>query len=85
MRLSQKSSVSEVKLDEQARLLTTFRPGDRVEAKFRGRGRTWYKGTVQRTLSDSRSDIAYDDGDVGEPPFFAGWTFCVVAFTADDP
>ncbi|EJK74385.1 hypothetical protein THAOC_03938 [Thalassiosira oceanica] len=66
MRLSQSASsnASEVKLDEQVRLLKRFEPGDRVEAKFRGRGRQWYKGTVKRALGDNRFDISYDDGDV---------------------
>ena len=36
--------------------------GDRVEAKFRGRGSRYYLGTI-KNVSGSKYDIDYDDGD----------------------
>lgn len=36
--------------------------GDRVEAKFRGRGSRYYRGTI-RNITGGTYDIAYDDGD----------------------
>uniref|UniRef100_A0A7S2LLK1 Tudor domain-containing protein n=1 Tax=Leptocylindrus danicus TaxID=163516 RepID=A0A7S2LLK1_9STRA len=40
-----------------------FRQGDRVEAKFRGKGSKWYKGKIVRVHNDGAYDIDYDDGD----------------------
>ncbi len=40
-----------------------FSRGDKVEARYRGRGTKFYKGTVSRVNSDDTLDIAYDDGD----------------------
>ena len=41
-----------------------FQVGDRVEAKYQGRGRRWYKGTIVNILQNGGSyDIDYDDGD----------------------
>ncbi|CAN0526211.1 unnamed protein product, partial [Ectocarpus sp. 8 AP-2014] len=37
--------------------------GDRVEARYRGRGTKFYKGRVSRINSDKTMDIAYDDGE----------------------
>ena len=37
--------------------------GDRVEAKFRGRGSRYYKGTVKNVIDGDKYDIDYDDGD----------------------
>lgn len=44
----------------------TFEVGERVEAKYRGRGRRWYKGTIVNILQNGGLylyDIDYDDGD----------------------
>ena len=40
-----------------------FSRGDRVEARYRGRGTKFYKGKVSRVNSDDTLDIAYDDGE----------------------
>eukprot|EP00903_Cladosiphon_okamuranus_P008645 g8289.t1 len=40
-----------------------FSRGDRVEARYRGRGNKFYKGKVSRVNSDNTLDIAYDDGE----------------------
>ncbi|CAN0286754.1 unnamed protein product, partial [Ectocarpus fasciculatus] len=37
--------------------------GDRVEARYRGRGTKFYKGRISRIHSDKTVDIAYDDGE----------------------
>lgn len=37
--------------------------GDRVEAKFRGRGSRYYQGTVKNVTPEGKYDIDYDDGD----------------------
>ncbi|CAM9753461.1 unnamed protein product, partial [Laminaria digitata] len=37
--------------------------GDRVEARYRGRGTKFYKGKISRVNSDDTFDIAYDDGE----------------------
>ncbi|CBN78967.1 conserved unknown protein [Ectocarpus siliculosus] len=37
--------------------------GDRVEARYRGRGTKFYKGRISRINSDKTMDIAYDDGE----------------------
>ena len=37
--------------------------GDRVEARYRGRGTKFYRGRVVRVNSDGTLDIDYDDGD----------------------
>ncbi|CAN0486446.1 unnamed protein product, partial [Ectocarpus sp. 12 AP-2014] len=37
--------------------------GDKVEARYRGRGTKFYKGRISRINSDNTMDIAYDDGE----------------------
>ena len=37
--------------------------GDRVEARYRGKGTKFYKGKISRVNSDDTFDIAYDDGE----------------------
>ncbi|CAB1097207.1 unnamed protein product [Ectocarpus sp. CCAP 1310/34] len=37
--------------------------GDRVEARYRGRGTKFYKGKISRVNSDGTFDISYDDGE----------------------
>ncbi|CAM9381976.1 unnamed protein product, partial [Hapterophycus canaliculatus] len=37
--------------------------GDRVEARYRGRGTKFYKGKVARVNSDGTLDVDYDDGE----------------------
>ena len=41
---------------------TCYKVGDRVEARFRGRGRRWYKGIISG-MHENQFDIDYDDGD----------------------
>lgn len=40
-----------------------LRVGDRVEAKYRNRGRRYYKGKIAGALPNGFYDITYDDGD----------------------
>lgn len=40
-----------------------LQPGDHVEAKYRGRGRRYYKGTIKNVLPGDRYDVDYEDGD----------------------
>ncbi|CAN0096130.1 unnamed protein product, partial [Ectocarpus fasciculatus] len=42
---------------------SSFTRGDRVEARYRGRGTKFYKGTISRVNSDDTVDVAYDDGE----------------------
>eukprot|EP00903_Cladosiphon_okamuranus_P006154 g6055.t1 len=42
---------------------SSFCRGDRVEARYRGRGNKFYKGNISRVNSDDTLDIAYDDGE----------------------
>ena len=59
---------SEICIGEETKALA-FLPcglkvGDRVEAKYRGRGRRWYKGTIVNILQNGDLyDVDYDDGD----------------------
>ncbi|KAG5176716.1 hypothetical protein JKP88DRAFT_170998, partial [Tribonema minus] len=39
-----------------------FRPGDEIEANFKGRGR-WFKGSVRAANRDGTYDVRYADGD----------------------
>ena len=51
---------------EETKALQLLQVGDRVEAKYQGRGRRWYKGTVVnivQNLNGGLYDIDYDDGD----------------------
>ncbi|CAN0116800.1 unnamed protein product, partial [Hapterophycus canaliculatus] len=40
-----------------------FARGDRVEARYRGKGTKFYKGKISRINSDGTLDVAYDDGE----------------------
>eukprot|EP01082_Thalassiosira_pseudonana_P003984 g3496.t1 g3496 contig12:2186771-2188306(-) len=40
-----------------------LKKGDRVEAKFRGRGTRWFKGTVSSRLPNGTYNVTYDSGD----------------------
>ncbi|KAL9187745.1 hypothetical protein ACHAXT_006123 [Thalassiosira profunda] len=42
---------------------STFEVGQRVEARYRGRGRRYYKGTVAAVLPNGMYNLDYDDGD----------------------
>jgi len=42
---------------------SVFQSGDRVRARYKGKGKRWYKGTIVGVLDDSTYDIDYDDGD----------------------
>ena len=48
------------KCDERERSLKV---GDKVEARYRGRGSRFFKGKIVRVNSDATFDIDYDDGD----------------------
>ncbi|CAN0266275.1 unnamed protein product, partial [Scytosiphon promiscuus] len=37
--------------------------GDRVEARYRGKGTKFYKGKISRVNSDGTLDVSYDDGE----------------------
>ena len=56
---------SEISIGEETNALLQLKVGDRVEAKYRGRGRRWYKGTIVNILQKNGDlyDIDYDDGD----------------------
>ena len=43
-----------------------FQRGDRVRARYKGKGKRWYKGTIVRVRDDSTYDIDYDDGDTDQ-------------------
>jgi len=61
-----KSSVpSEICIGEETKSLPLLqlKVGDRVEAKYRGRGRRWYKGTIVKIQNGDLYDVDYDDGD----------------------
>jgi len=40
-----------------------FNVGDRIEAKFKGKGKRYYKGKIVGVHDDGSYDIDYDDGD----------------------
>ena len=42
---------------------SSYQIGERVEAKYRGKGRRFYPGTIKLVLEGDRYDIDYDDGD----------------------
>ena len=56
---------SEICVAEETKALPcALKVGDRVEAKYRGRGRRWYKGTIVNILQNGDLyDVDYDDGD----------------------
>ncbi|CAM9249705.1 unnamed protein product, partial [Sphacelaria rigidula] len=58
---------SEVAFDERnsgrARPAASFHRGDKVEARYRGKGSKFFAGKIARVNSDATFDIAYDDGD----------------------
>ena len=58
---------SEICIGEETKALALpcgLKVGDRVEAKYRGRGRRWYKGTIVNILQNGDLyDVDYDDGD----------------------
>ncbi|CAN0123526.1 unnamed protein product, partial [Scytosiphon promiscuus] len=43
--------------------VTSMQKGDKVEARYRGKGTKFYKGKISRVNSDDTFDIAYDDGE----------------------
>ena len=53
---------SEICIGEETKALQ-LKVGDRVEAKYRGRGRRWYKGTIVNIQNGDLYDVDYDDGD----------------------
>jgi len=40
-----------------------FQVGDRIEARYKGKGKRYYKGKIVAVLDDGSYDIDYDDGD----------------------
>jgi hypothetical protein len=58
-------AVDSGKEDEETGIKSNFlRIGDRVEAKFRGRGSRYYRGTIKNISAGGTYDIVYDDGDL---------------------
>lgn len=52
--------------DSTSEQQTAFRVGDRIEAKYRGRAKRYYKGEISAVYPDGGTfsyDIKYDDGD----------------------
>jgi len=49
--------------EEEEEGVDAFEVGQRIEARYRGQGRRWYKGTVVASLGNGLYDIDYDDGD----------------------
>ena len=49
--------------EEEEEGVDAFEVGQRVEARYRGQGRRWYKGTIVASLGNGLYDIDYDDGD----------------------
>ena len=50
-------------VDENRQEQTTFKVGELVEAKFRGKGSRWYKGKISRARQNGTFDVDYNDGD----------------------
>jgi hypothetical protein len=42
----------------------SFSKGQRVEARYRGRGKRWYKGRIANCYEGNEYEIYYDDGDI---------------------
>lgn len=59
---SSRSDSSE-KLPTETEKKITFKSGDKVEAKCRGKGSRWYRGTISRMRNNGTYDVDYDDGD----------------------
>jgi len=49
--------------EEEEEGVDAFEVGQRIEARYRGQGRRWYKGTVVASLGNGLYNIDYDDGD----------------------
>jgi len=49
--------------EEEEEGVDAFEVGQRIEARYRGQGRRWYKGTIVASLGNGLYDIDYDDGD----------------------
>ena len=49
--------------EEEGEDVEAFEVGQRIEARYRGQGRRWYKGTIVASLGNGLYDIDYDDGD----------------------
>jgi len=58
----QDDDISPIKEEEEEDGVV-FEVGQRIEARYRGQGRRWYKGTVVAALGNGLYDIDYDDGD----------------------
>ena len=41
----------------------SFSKGQRVEARYRGRGKRWYKGRIGECYEGNQYEVYYDDGD----------------------
>lgn len=51
------------KTQHSTKTIQKFKIGDRIQAKYNGRGKTWYAGSIADMLPDDRCKVAYDDGD----------------------
>ena len=40
-----------------------FTKGQTVEARYNGRGKAWYKGTITKCFANYECDVLYDNGD----------------------
>lgn len=49
--------------DQKAPPSQAFAVGDRVEAKYKGRGTKYYRGIIKAIRPDGSFDVDYDDGD----------------------
>lgn len=56
------ASVDLLETVDGVRYTSSFRVGEKVEARFRGRAR-WFNATIDRRHRDGRYDVVYDDGD----------------------
>ena len=61
---AKESVVATAKGDDSAPTKAVFSRGQRVTARYRGRGKRWYKGTIAECFeSKNEYSIQYDDGD----------------------
>ena len=61
---AKESAVNTVKTDDSNPTKhSIFSKGQRVMARYRGRGKRWYKGSIAECLSKNEFTIHYDDGD----------------------
>ena len=59
--MTEQDDTSPTKEEEEDSVV--FEVGQRIESRYRGQGRRWYKGTIVASLGNGLYDIDYDDGD----------------------